>query len=172
MPIPFQYDQLEDEIVDRLTATVDDVAAVAPLPETEEKIKNAVDAAVDNNKVMVLVAYTGSDFGPSTSASAVNQEESMSVLLNLQSNLLRGEKGIYNVIRLIKNSLLGYQTAGGGRLKMKSIDFDDRDEKQAIFSYNVVFTVTKLQAQILSDGEDNTSGKPSLTQTTFTDAYR
>lgn len=170
MPTPFQYDQLEDEIVTRLSLSLSASAAVAPLPETEEKIKNAIDAAVDSNKVMVLVAYTGSEFGPSTSASAVKQEESMSVLLNLQSNLLRGEKGIYNVIRLIKNSLLGYQTASGGRLKLKSIDFDDRDEKQAIFSYNVVFTVTKLQMQIMADGDDDTTGKSNLTQTTFQDA--
>lgn len=170
MPTPFQYDHLEDEVVTRLTAAINTVAAVAALPESEEAIKQAVDAAIDEDKTMVLVAYTGSEFGPSRSTNVMNQEEGINLLLNLQSNRLRAENGIYNVIRLIKDSLLGYQIESGGRLKLKSIDFDDRDEKSAMFSYNVVFTVTKLQAQKHKDGDDDTTGKANLSKTTFQNA--
>jgi len=170
MPEPFQYDHLEDEIVTRLTASISTVASVSSLPESDASIKDAIDSALDQNKTMVLVAYTGSEFGPSGSTNVIRQEEGINILLNLQSNKLRGENGIYNVIRLIKDSLLGYLTSNGGRLKLKSIDFDNRDELSALFSYNVVFTVTKLQMQKLKDGDDDITQAVNLVKTNFQNA--
>lgn len=167
----FEYDQLEDEIVARLTPALDGAAKVAPLPESDKAIKGAVDDAVGDNKTLVLVCYTGSDFGPAMTVGVMKQEEGVNLLLNLQSNKTRGDAGIYKTIRLIKKSLMGYKSQHGGRLKLKTIDFDDRDEKMAMFSYNVVFTVTVDQVQEKPDGDEDITGKPTLTSTTFNDKY-
>lgn len=161
--IPFQYDLLEDAVVERLDASMTSIANVSALPESDKGIQDVVKAAIVADKAMILVAYSGSDFSPSSTTNYVQQDEMISILINIRFNKLRGLNGIYSQIRKIKSSLLGFKFSFGDRLQLKTVELDDRNEDIAIFSYNVMFTMKKPIIQIDTDGED--TGTESLLKT-------
>jgi hypothetical protein len=163
----FQYDQVETAVVNRLATTLADFAVVKELPENTKDIDTLFKQALGGNKTMILVAYTGSDFDQSGSINIISQNENVNILLNLQSNKLRGNNGIYNVISLVKKQIQGFKFTNGSRFRLKSVDYDDRNVQDGLFSYNVVFTVSKLQVQDSADGDDDITGNPLLKNVSF-----
>lgn len=161
MPTPFDYNLLEDEVVSRLVAALPTGYQVITLPEKQKDFVQVVD------KCLLVVAYSGSDFDSSDSTDNVKQKETVSLLVNVKSAKLRGSFGIHEALRFLKITLQGFKSQYfSSRFELKSIDFDDRDEKNNWFSYNITFNATKPQVQVTTD-ED----LPLLQQVTFNDQY-
>jgi hypothetical protein len=167
MPTPFQYDQLEDAIAARLNTYMSSIAIANVLPESDKGIQDAVKAAIAADKALLLVAYAGSDAGNFSSLSFVKQDEAVSLLVNIRFNKLRGSKGIYSQINLVTNYLVGYKTSYGNRLSLKSIELDERNEDTSVFSYNVIFQMSKQIVQNFEDGDDNTEDAATLLKLTY-----
>ena len=154
--MPFQYDQVEDEVVARLISVIPDFDIV-PLPQKSAEFKNP------DERPRITVAYGGSEFPAMKSTNESRQDENVTVLINITSRLLRGDVGIYSIIEKVINALLGFRLSNIDRLLLKSIEFDNRDESTTIFSYNVTMIGKKLRIQILSDAADD--GPPLQTVT-------
>lgn len=145
----FQYYDLENEIVDYLQPLFTALADVVKLPENQFEFKRSTE------KALIVVAFAGSDFDPPAVNDATFQLENISVLCNVTSSTLRNETGIHNIILLLKKKLQGFRSQYlTGRLFLKSIQYDDRNENTAIFSYNVEFSGKKPQVQEIGTEDD------------------
>lgn len=144
--MPFQYTDIEDEIVERLLANLPQGYKAVPLPEKENQYNRATD------KCNITVAYSDSQFDPPSSMNVIRQTEVVTVLLNIRSANLRGNFSINEALQLIKIILLGFKPLNLSNLWLQKIEFDERDPANNFFSYNVTFSAKKLQVQAI-EGE-------------------
>lgn len=142
----FQYYDIENEIAAYLTPFLVNLADVIILPENQSRYK------ISTEKGLVVVAYAGSDFDSPISSDTVYQVENISIICNVTSSSLRDDTGVYNIIAVLRDKLQGYRAANtSGRMYLKSVQFDDRNQDDAIFSFNVEFTCRKPSVQTIND---------------------
>jgi hypothetical protein len=164
--MPFSYEQIEDEVIARLQATLDPYAVSIVLPDTQSQVDSSRKASETANKALVVVYYEGSDFSPSSTTNQARQNDTMNIVCNVRASKRRGVNGTMNAIQLIKISLQGFILTNATRLFLKEIKLDEHDIENQIFSYNVSFTCAKLQVQAFLDGDDAVTD-PLLQQVTW-----
>jgi hypothetical protein len=96
------YQQAEQDIIDRLipfkTAGID----IQPLPENQAAFKQPFE------KAKITVAYKGSKWKYPASTSEMSQDEEVMFEFSIQSRTLRGNIGIYFVKALTIKALVGF----------------------------------------------------------------
>lgn len=95
------YEEYEDDIVERVTASDIDVS---PLPSTA-----LLEAFRPADKPRAFVIYTGSDFGDPPTLGITEQEETLSFEIHICSRRRRDEGGIYDVATRIMRRLRGWR---------------------------------------------------------------
>lgn len=156
--MPFEYCDIEDEAVTRLqTGLTGSGYTVMALPDKAADYKRLV----NRDSALFTVAYSDSQFDAPNATDIIKQNENVTLLINCKASKRKGDYSINQGLRIIKALMLGYQPANCGKLYLKSIEFDERNDEQNYFSYNVTFTAKKLQVQ--SDNLPDFTG-PLLTQ--------
>jgi hypothetical protein len=164
--MPFSYDQFEDTVVSYLqTKITEDVALIFSYPENEGGWKDVIDAP------LIYVAYTESDFDPTTSTDLVNQKEKPMIVCNIRALKRRGAGGANSIIALLKQHLQGLKIASTGcePLQLQSIKLQERDPDRKEWSYNVAFSTSKNQVQVIDDSEIPVA---NLTEVIFNDVIQ
>jgi len=86
------YEQIELDIVNRLSVLSTANVTVVPMPEVQGEYKRPVGTGM-----RVSVMYKSSDFDKSISTSSIVQKEIISVEIVLQASKLRGANGLYRL---------------------------------------------------------------------------
>jgi len=133
-----------------------------PLPDKPADYRRLV----NNQSSLFTVAFSDSQFEASQSVDIINQPETVTLLVNIRAANRKGDYSINQGIRIVKAVLLGYAPANCGKLILKSIEFEERNDEQNYFSYNVTFSTKKLQVQ--NENLDSTTG-PRLKEVNWRD---
>lgn len=156
--MPFEYSDIEDEVVTRLqTVLTGSNYTVMPLPDKAADYKRLV----NTNSALFIVAFSDSQFDGPEAIDIIRQKETVTLLVNIRASKRKGDYSINQGLQIIKLLLLGYQPANCGKMFLKSIEFEERNDEQNYFSYNVTFSAKKLQVQ--ADNLDEIAG-PLLQQ--------
>lgn len=97
------YEQIELDIVNRLSVLTAANVTVVPMPEVQGEYKRPVGTGM-----RISVMYKSSDFDKSISTSSIVQKEIISVEIVLQASKLRGANGLYRLQEAVKKRLIGY----------------------------------------------------------------
>jgi hypothetical protein len=114
-----RIEEVEDYLVGLLSASLTDVE-VAPMPEKESDFQRTFIT------VRITVGYSGSDGGAEKSTSEVMQELKSDFSVLIEGRKLRGDGGIYDILRKTKSILLGASFENFKYLRFKK---EDRLEK-------------------------------------------
>lgn len=149
----FEYSDIEDAAVTRLQTILTGTGYnVMPLPDKAADYKRLV----TRDSALFTVAYSDSQFKDPKAVDVIMQDEMITLLVNVKATKRKGDYSVNQGLRIIKTLMLGYQPANCGKLYLKSIEFDERNDEQNYFSYNVTFTAKKLQVQ--DDNLDDLDG--------------
>lgn len=150
MSVVFTYDLFEDKCVEKLATVIQDAAIVQVMPENETEFKEV------QTKPIVYVAYEESEFDGTASTDLVKQNESAVISCSIRASKRRGSNGIFAMLNKVKAGLQGYKIPGLGqkRLELKSIKFVSRDSEKKYWEYNISFSFTKVQSQVLEDADE------------------
>ena len=156
----FEYEQVENDIIARLTAKMPVGYAVMQMPESEEGFNNGLE------DTLILVCYSDSVFDPPSSTDIIQQYETLTVLCNLKSSRLRGDSSIQQAFGLLKKYLQGFKPGNVNKLFLDKIEFVQRDKENNFWEYNIAFKGKKLQLEVVEEEE-----LPLLKNVTFNDQY-
>jgi hypothetical protein len=138
----YQYTDTEDEVVARLVAVLPTGYVVAAMPEKQSQFP------LGGEKVMVIVAFSESSFEGTDSMDLIVQKENISILVNIRSAKLRGAFSINQALQLIKVILVGFKPSNLSKLSLQKIEFDDRNNEENYFSYNINFKANKMNIEV------------------------
>jgi len=139
------YEVLESQIVGRLSFMESANISVEKMPEIESERKKPLPT-----KAKITVIYAGSEYPPPNSTSQVRQEEKIFIQILIESTFLRGPQGVYNLISVLKEALIGYQPSFCTRIqavKHHTIGSDDADRINNMWSYNIIFQTTGIAVE-------------------------
>lgn len=156
--MPFEYTEIEDEIVALLQSKLAEGFVIIALPEKEKDFQRT------STNCLITVAFSDSQFNPPVSMDLIKQTETVTVLLNIRSAKLRGDFSINQALQLVKIALVGFKPSNLSKLWLQKIEFDERDINQNYFSYNIMFAGTKLNFEIVKEVQG-----PLLKTVTFND---
>lgn len=143
------YENLETEIVDRLTPFLTVGITVEKLPELEsERLKPLP------TKARFTVIYAGSEYGSSLSTAQISQEEKIFIQILIESTFLRGTMGAYNLASILKKALTGFKPSGCRRIqvtKHHTIGGENAEKINNLWNYNVIFQTTALHVEDFED---------------------
>lgn len=139
---------------------------VRKMPETQAEM----DKPFVNGRVTVM--YDGSRFEPNGSGMQLVtmatdesvQQETLHIKTTLQARKLRGEFGIYDLMRLVRNHLSGFEPAGGDKMKQIDAKFESYIENE--WTYSITWGTNVLNVHDLEETDD-----PTITQIDFDDIY-
>ncbi len=161
-----KYTDIENAMVSRLQTKLGPGVVVIPLPEFQNDNKRPT----DKPRVTVVYnhsAFDGCRYGASAQSAAVDsivQEESLQFKVAIESRLLRGETGIYELLVAVRQSLIGQSFLGLDPLMVLDSKFDDY--KENLWSYTLTF-MTK--GWVVS--EIDSTNDPLITAVGFDDNY-
>lgn len=121
---------------------------VIALPEVEDDFKRPVE------KPQVTVAYKGSDFGTMgradqadtlSTGGLIAHREVLSFDIVLQAKKLRGTGGLYGMIPMAQNSLMGFSPDNCD--KMYILKFGYVEFKEGIWSYSLKMATTTIRVE-------------------------
>lgn len=112
------YGMAEQEIVDQITAHITelgktDLYEAMVIPETEQQY---MDFYSNFTKARVAVQYIDSQYNPGNSSGIGLQEERVRFRLTYEAKKLRGDGGIYNLIEITKQALIGFRPSDADRM--------------------------------------------------------
>jgi hypothetical protein len=107
-----RYDALETELAAKLNAYFT-AQAVDTLFDATEIAENETEASRITDKGRVHVMYTTSKIDDTNSTSSVQQKETITVAFIPECDKLRGDGGVYHLVQLIKDCMLGYVPTNG-----------------------------------------------------------
>jgi len=139
------YEDLETEIVTRLTPFVSAGIAVEKIPELESERSKPLPT-----KAKFTVIYAGSEYGNSLSTSQVSQEEKIFVQILIESTFLRGNLGVYSLASLLKKALTGFSPSNCRKLqvtKHHTIGGENAEKINNLWNYNVIFQTTSIHVE-------------------------
>lgn len=142
-----RYDQLEDDIIARLSPLKFKGIEIVPLPERDADIERPFKNA------RVTVAYKGSVYNDEGTASRpmilstaeILQKETADVEIIIQSRLLRGEFGVHSVKEQVTKWVTGFMPKNWGRLYSKQYQFLSNDD--GLWSYSFTMNTTYWAVQ-------------------------
>ena len=154
------YETLENEIRDRLQPFTTVGIDVVVLPETEAERKRP-----HQTNARFTVIYSGSEYDLTMSTSSSNNNEKIFVTVLVESSFLRGAKGVYSLVSIIKKALSGFKPTGCQKLqplKHHTIGQPEAENKDNMWNYQVVFQTTTLSVEDFTE-----SLTPLLEKLTF-----
>jgi len=149
--MPFQYSDIEDEIVEQLKTVITGTSyTVMPLPDKQVDFQRLVTP----NSALFIVAYSDSAFDPPAALDIIKQNENVTILVNIRAARRKGDYSINQGMQIVKQVLQGYKPQNCGQLYLQKIEFDDRNEVQNYFSYNITFITKKIHMQAQDFAEE------------------
>jgi len=139
------YSELEDSIVTRLSPFATAGVTVTRLPENEAERQRALP-----QKARFTVIYSGSEYEASSSSSVNRNQEKIFVSVLIESSVLRGTIGIYNLISVLKKALSGFQPTNCRQLELvkhHSMSGDDLVKRDNMWEYLVVFQTNTIHVE-------------------------
>jgi hypothetical protein len=139
------YENLEIEIVDRLTPFTTAGITVEKLPELEADRSKPLPT-----KAKFTVIYAGSEYVNSLSTAQISQEEKIFIQILIESTFLRGSFGVYNLASILKTALTGFRPSGCRRMqvtKHHTIGGENAEKINNMWNYNVIFQTTSLHVE-------------------------
>lgn len=139
------YELLEDQVVGRLQPFTTVGIQVEKLPETESQRKQ-----VNPGGARFTVIYAGSEYEGTNSTAQVSQNEKVFIQVLIESTFLRGEKGIYNLISLLKKALTGFRPQNLTKLQVSkhhTIGQPEADKLNNMWNYQIIFQGTNLHVE-------------------------
>lgn len=130
------YTALENSIVARLSPLNLAGIETIPLPEHEDALMKPSSGGI------VTVAYLSSDFDPSVTTDVVAQPEKITFQIVIQSRKLRGNTGIYNVLKSVKTLLLGWKTITTDKIHFSKAVYDAHEN--SVWTYHINLTTENL----------------------------
>lgn len=97
-----QYEQLENDIVTRLTPAIAGVDVLA-LPDKQSDFSKPFKSG------RITVCYKGSKYGKVLSTNRLSQQETPEFEIMIEARLLRGPAGVYAFLERVKSLILGYK---------------------------------------------------------------
>lgn len=139
------YELLENEVVNRLApfATVGVDVVKTPELETERRLP-----ILGNGQFTVM--YAGSEYQEVQSTAQVSQMETVFLAVLVESSLLRGPKGVYNLVSVLKKALIGFKPNSCHRLqavKHHTLGSPEAFRKDNVWQYQAVFKTTTLTVE-------------------------
>lgn len=150
-----QFEQLEIEIMNRLTTSLGANVEVELEPETESANK------IPFAKPRISVMFDQSEYDTQNSTSSVVQDETCRLAVIIRSRLLRGPSGIYTVVENVRRSLVGYQPCNWSKIWLVKFTFLKRDTN--LWEYVLLLS---SKTMIVEEAPDETA--PALTGATAT----
>lgn len=161
------YELLEDEIVTRLQPFTTVGITVEKLPEVESEKKS-----VTTGTARLTVIYAGSEYGGTKSTAQVSQEEKVFVQVLVESTFLRGPKGVYTIIDIVKKALTDFRPQGLTKLqvtKHHTIGQPEAVKENNMWQYQVIFQGTNLHVEEYDQGDTWTTLLTKITYLNGTD---
>lgn len=97
-----QYEQLENDIVTRLTPAIAGVDVLA-LPDKQSEFLKPFKSG------RITACYKGSKYGKVLSTNRLSQQETTEFEIMIEARLLRGPAGVYAFLERVKSLILGYK---------------------------------------------------------------
>jgi hypothetical protein len=141
------YEQAEADIVTKLAPLVTAGCEVVPLPDTQGELLKVID------KPRITVAWNGTDADPSQSTSAIVQRSTVNFEITIQWGKKRGSNGIYNLIKLVKLYLLGFQPDACGKMWVTKEELADYDAKN-IWNYRAFYSANCVEVEAPDEAAD------------------
>lgn len=145
------YESLENEVVARLQPFTSVGITVEKLPEVEAEKKT-----VTNGHARLTVIYAGSEYEGTRSTAQVSQNEKVFVQVLVESTFLRGPKGVYNLINLVKKALTDFRPQNISKLqvtKHHTIGQPEAVKENNMWQYQVIFQGTSLHVEEYDQGD-------------------
>lgn len=139
------YENLEIEIVNRLSPFLSAGITVESLPELESERNKPLPT-----KAKFTVIYAGSEYGNAMSTAQISQEEKIFIQVLIESTFLRGNLGVYSLASVLKQALTGFQPLGCRRIqvtKHHTIGGENAEKINNMWNYNVIFQTTTLHVE-------------------------
>lgn len=149
------YGTAENEIVTRLntyftTNDVDNLYEAALMPETEAEFKTFY---ANFTKARAAVQFIDTSPQPSQSISSTVQEEIVRFRLCFEARKLRGAGGLYNMMELVKLSLIGYKLTNCDRLSL--VKYGLLEFEQGAWQPYYEFECKTMNVQTFNDFADD-----------------
>lgn len=149
------YGTAEGEIVDRLNSyfaanNVADSFEASLMPETEEQFRTFYN---NYSKTRVAVQFFDSTPQSSSAIGCTTQDEFVRFRLSFEARKLRGDGGLYQMMELVKKSLIGFAPSNAGKLEYKKyglLEFE-QNSWQPYFE----FECKTVNVQAFSDFSDD-----------------
>jgi hypothetical protein len=139
------YENLENEIVARLSPFMTAGITVEKIPELESERQKPLPT-----KAKFTVIYAGSEYAGPLSTAQISQEEKVFIQVLIESTFLRGNLGVYNLASVLKKALTGFQPQGCRRIqvtKHHTIGGENAEKINNMWNYNVIFQTTALHVE-------------------------
>lgn len=139
------YEQLENDVVTRLAPFATVGVSVVKMPERESERNLPVPG-----NAQFTVMYAGSEYENVQSTGQVSQTETIFVSVLVESNALRGTKGIYNLVSVLKKALIGFKPSNCHRLqavKHHTLGSPEAVVKDNVWQYQAIFKTTSLTVE-------------------------
>lgn len=149
------YETLESEILARILPIniVNPSIAVERMPEVEADRSRPLPT-----KAKITIIYAGSEYSLPQSTSYIKQDEKIFIQILIESTFLRGNTGIYNIIEVLKDLLLGFRPTNClpiQAVKHHTIGGENAEKINNMWAYNLILqmngaiTVENFEEQFL-----------------------
>jgi hypothetical protein len=139
------YEVLENEIITRLSPLASSDLQIVGLPENEAEKSRPLPT-----KAKFTIIYAGSEYDKSTSTGQNRNSENVFLTILIESTFLRGNLGVYNLLRVLKLALSGYSPSNCKKLeivKHHSIGSDPIKKNGNLWEYQIVFQTSGLHVE-------------------------
>lgn len=156
------YETLEGDIINRLAPFLTVGVSVERIPETESEKEQVLPS-----EARFTVIYAGSEYDETSSTGNPVQKEKIFVQILIESTFLYGSKGIYNLIPILKQSIVGFRPQNMTPLQLSkhhSISPNDLQKVNNMWQYMVIFQGNSIYVENFT--EDLT---PLLKKITYID---
>lgn len=139
----FSYEAAEDDIYNRLKVFESVNVEVEKLPENHKNFKRPYE------KAKITVGYKGSKWEKTKSTQQIAQDEKLTFELALQSKVLRGPRGLYNLKRLVTVALVGFAPTDCDRMTADESGMTGVTETlvDGVWTYTMLFCTTTLTVE-------------------------
>lgn len=132
------YEVLESEILERILPinAINPNIAVEIMPELEAERTRPLPT-----KAKITVIYAGSEYSLVNSTSYVKQDEKIFIQILVESTFLRGPQGIYNIIEVLKDLLIGFRPTYCMPIQMvkhHTLGGEDAQKINNMWAYNMI----------------------------------
>ena len=141
------YEQIELDIVNRLSVLAAANVVVVPMPEVQGDYKRPVGTGM-----RVSVMYKSSEFEKPISTGNVVQKEIISIDVMLQASKLRGANGLYRLQEAVKCCLIGFRPSSCDRLY--ATDNGYTDWRENVWTHTFTFACASMTVEELDTDEE------------------